>query len=103
MCSPAARLRIGIAALLFGLCLGVADAQAQNETWVGPGTEWTLNTNWSNDTLPTGIATFTDNMAPTGVFFFFSASIGEIDFTASAPAYTFAIQSPFEINGVGIV
>jgi outer membrane autotransporter protein len=79
-------------------------ASAQNATWAGPGAEWTTDANWSPMTAPTGVATFTNNGAPTSVTISNSTSIGEIVFSANAPGYFLDIvaNKTFLLNGVGI-
>jgi autotransporter-associated beta strand protein len=80
-------------------------AHAVDGTWQGPGNQWTTGTNWSSSPdVPDGTATFTNNAAPTSVTISSTASIGTIQFTAAAPAYSFAVNlALFEINGSGIV
>ena len=68
--------------------------------------EWTQGTNWSsNPDVPDTTATFTNNLAATSVTISNTTSIGTIQFTSGAPAYSFAVNlAPlFEINGQGIV
>src|SRR5262245_31484854 len=79
-------------------------AHAVDGTWQGPGNQWTTGANWSSTRdVPDGTATFT-NAAPTSVTIPNTASIGTIQFTAAAPAYSFAVNlALFEINGAGIV
>jgi len=64
-----------------------------------------LGTNWSSSpTVPDVTATFTNNGAATSVTISSPTSIGTIQFTAGAPAYSFAVNfTLFEINGSGIV
>jgi autotransporter-associated beta strand protein len=98
-------------ALLGGVWLGAVamlapdPAHATDGTWQGPGNQWTTGTNWSsNPDVPDGTATFTNNAAPASVTISTPASIGTIQFTAAAPAYSFAVNlALFEINGAGIV
>jgi autotransporter-associated beta strand protein len=104
---PAATRR----ALLGGVWLGALAmlapdaAHAVDGTWQGPGNQWTTGTNWSSSPdVPDGTATFTNNAAPTSVTISSTTSIGTIQFTAAAPAYSFAVNlALFEINGSGIV
>ena len=110
--TPAALSR---AALLGSVWLGAlamlapSPAHAVDGTWLGGGApvpnEWTQGNNWSsNPTVPDDIATFTNNGAPTSVTISSPTSIGTIQFTAGAPAYSFAVNfTLFEINGSGIV
>ena len=76
-------------------------AYAVDGTWTGAGAEWTTGANWSsNPTVPDGMATFTNNDAPTSVTISTTASIDSIQFVAGAPAYSFAIgnAATFTIN-----
>jgi autotransporter-associated beta strand protein/T5SS/PEP-CTERM-associated repeat protein len=108
--TPAALSR---AALLGSVWLGAlamlapSPSHAVDGTWTGPGAEWTVGTNWTStppNTVPDVIATFTNNGAPTSVTISSPTSIGTIQFTAGAPAYSFAVNfTLFEINGPGIV
>src|SRR6516165_6148289 len=71
-------------------------AHAVDGTWTGPGAEWTVGTNWTSvppNTVPDNTATFTNNSAPTSVTISNSASINTIEFTATAPAYSFTVQN----------
>jgi len=82
-------------------------AHAVDGTWTGPGAEWTVGTNWTSvppNTVPDNTATFTNNSAPTSVTISNSASINTIEFTATAPAYSFTVQNgaTFTITG-GII
>src|SRR5262249_48534720 len=111
---PAVRSR---AALLGSVWLGAlamltpSTAQALDGTWTArpPNPkEWTQGTNWSSTpNVPDGTATFTNNGAATSVTISGpgATSIGTIQFTAAAPAYSFVVNlAPlFEINGAGIV
>ena len=74
-------------------------------TWTGPGTSWNVGTNWSsNPTVPDEVATFTNNAAPTSLNVLGATTIGEILFTATAPAYSITVMiGLFTVNGVGIV
>jgi autotransporter-associated beta strand protein/T5SS/PEP-CTERM-associated repeat protein len=101
------------AALLASVCVGalaVVPATAQvSGTWTGGGApvtnEWTQGNNWSsNPNVPDTTATFTNNGAPTSVTISNTTSIGTIQFTSIAPAYSFTVNlALFEINGSGIV
>ncbi len=79
-------------------------ATAQNATWAGPGAEWTTDANWLPTTAPTGVATFTNNGAPTSVTISNSTSIGQIVFSTGAPMFEFNIEptTAFLLNGTGI-
>lgn len=94
-------------AILAGVTLGTDSASATDGTWAGPGSEWTTSTNWSsNPTVPDNTATFTNNSAPTSLTISnspFVTTINEMLFTATAPAYSYAVNSTFHITGTGIV
>ena len=89
--------------------LSPSSAQTIDGTWLGGGApvtnRWTQGNNWSsNPDVPDRTATFTNNGAPTSVTISSTTSIGTIQFTAAAPAYSFAVNlALFEINGSGIV
>ena len=70
-------------------------AHAVDGTWTGPGSEWTVGTNWSSTpTVPDNTATFTNNIgAPTSVTISNNAAINTIEFDAAAPAYSFTVQN----------
>jgi autotransporter-associated beta strand protein len=86
------------------MALGAGKAQAQNATWNGPGVEWTTATNWLPANIPLGVATFTNNGAPTSLTISNSTQLGEIVFNAGAPAYSFSIgaTTTFDVAGIGI-
>ncbi len=109
--APALRSR---AALLGSVWLGAlamlapSAAHAVDGTWTAPPPnpkEWTQGTNWSSSpTVPDNIATFRNNGAATSVTISSPTSIGTIQFTAGAPAYSFAVNfALFQIDGAGIV
>jgi autotransporter-associated beta strand protein len=109
--TPNARTR---AARLGGVSLGAlallvaGNAYAVDGTWTAPApgpAEWTTGTNWSSSPdVPDNTATFTINAAATSVTISNATSIGTIQFTSGAPAYSFAVNlALFEINGLGIV
>jgi autotransporter-associated beta strand protein/T5SS/PEP-CTERM-associated repeat protein len=89
--------------------LSPSSAQTIDGTWLGGGApvtnRWTQGNNWSsNPDVPDRTATFTNNGAPTSVTISSTTSIGTIQFTAAAPAYSFAVNlALFEINGSGVV
>src|SRR6516165_6944866 len=71
-------------------------AHAVDGTWTGPGAEWTVGTNWTSippNTVPDNTATFTNNSAPKSVTISSSTSINTIEFTATAPVYSFTVQN----------
>ncbi|HEX9327796.1 MAG TPA: hypothetical protein VF915_14825, partial [Reyranella sp.] len=87
-------------ALAGSVCFAMpTDVTAQDATWTGPGNEWTTSSNWTPAT-PTNTATFTNNGAPTTVNISGNASIGTMNFTAAAPAYSFNVTAgaTFAIN-----
>jgi fibronectin-binding autotransporter adhesin len=90
-----------LSTIWFALSL-IGSAHAQDATWTGPGNEWTTGTNW-NPGQPSGIATFTNNGAPTSVTISNTTSINTLNFTAAAPAYSFTIgnAATFTINDPG--
>ena len=97
-------LRLRVAALLAGTCLGATGAQAADGTWLAaPGTnEWTTGTNWSSSpAVPDGTATFGAS-STTSLNISNSMSIGTIQFDAGAPAYSFEI-GPAGVVDVNIV
>jgi fibronectin-binding autotransporter adhesin len=107
--APAARPALPRAVLLGGVWLGAfavlcpepARAQVVDGTWTGPGAEWTTDTNWSSSpTVPNNTASFTDNGAPTSVTISGPATINTMEFTATAPAYSFTVQNgaTFTVN-----
>ena len=80
---------------------GAGPARAVDGTWVGAGSEWTTGSNWSSaPVVPDGTATFTNNGAPTAVTISNSTSIGTMEFTTAAPAYSFTVtnSASFAIN-----
>jgi autotransporter-associated beta strand protein/T5SS/PEP-CTERM-associated repeat protein len=92
---------LAVAALVLAVLVS-GTAYAVDATWIGVGSEWTTGTNWSSSpTVPNGIATFTNNNAPTAVTISGTTSITTLKFTAAAPAYSFAIgnAATFTING----
>src|SRR5580698_7753389 len=104
--------RVGstLAVLLAGTCFAALSAQAQDATWAGTTSgEWTLANNWSPSSVPSGTATFTNNNALTSVTISNSTSIGELEFDANAPAYSFEVNNAglnnptFTINNAGVV
>jgi autotransporter-associated beta strand protein/T5SS/PEP-CTERM-associated repeat protein len=105
-----AGLRATLLASVWVGALGMSvPATAQvSGTWTAPlpnPQEWTQGTNWSsNPDVPDTTATFTNNLAATSVTISSTRSIGTIQFTFGAPAYSFAVNlALFEINGLGIV
>jgi autotransporter-associated beta strand protein len=102
-CRIAAQLAVLALAALASALPGAA--RAQDATWTGAtSNDWFTGSNWSTGTVPTGVATFTGNGAPTTVNLFGNGSIATIRFDALAPAYSF-FNGGFNggIGGVGIV
>jgi hypothetical protein len=102
-----AGLRATLLASVWVGALGMSvPATAQvSGTWTAPlpnPQEWTQGTNWSsNPDVPDTTATFTNNSAATSVTISSTTSIGTIQFTSLAPAYSFAVNlALFEINGL---
>jgi outer membrane autotransporter protein len=90
--------------LLGGIAMAGHAAHAIDGVWTGPGAEWTTGTNWSSTpTVPDNTATFTNNGAPTSVTLSNGASINTMQFTAAAPAYTFALSNANLLINGGIV
>ena len=108
LCSPVVCGRVGVALRCVAWSAGVAivasgagSARAVDGTWVGAGSEWTTGSNWSSaPAVPDGTATFTNNGAPTAVMISNSTSIGTMEFTTAAPAYSFTVTNgaSFAIN-----
>jgi autotransporter-associated beta strand protein/T5SS/PEP-CTERM-associated repeat protein len=98
------------AALLGSVCFSAVAilvpnaTHAQDATWVGATSDWNTPLNWTPAIVPLNTATFSNtgvtNVSISGP----ATSIGTIQFTAAAPAYSFAVNfTLFEINGSGIV
>ena len=77
-------------------------ATATGWRYGGDPNEWVENNNWNPATIPSGTATFT----ATGVTSVANdngvVTIGAIDFTVGAQAYTFSIDNAFIVNGAGV-
>ena len=102
-------LRLRVAALLAGTCLGATGAQAVDGTWLAaPATnEWTTGTNWSSSpAVPDGTAIF-GTSSTTSLNISGNTSIGTIQLDTGAPAYSFDIgpSGGVDVNivGAGIV
>lgn len=97
-------VRHSLATLLATTALGVVAAHAVDGTWTGGSSDWTDPANWSSSpSVPDVTATFTNTGSTAvdnnnGV-----VSIGTIQFTNTAQAYTFTIGNPFIVNGTGII
>jgi autotransporter-associated beta strand protein len=84
--------------------LGPNASRAQDATWNGSiSGDWNTNGNWSPASVPAGTATF--GAAPTNsLTFSASATIGTMQFSAGATAYSFDLSGRFlTIDGSGIV
>jgi outer membrane autotransporter protein len=91
-----------------GLWFGAPAAHAQDASWVGGNAgdphEWVEPANWTPATVPGGTATFgavanTTSVANDAG----TVSVGTINFTATALAYTFSIDNAFAVNATGVV
>jgi hypothetical protein len=68
-------------------------AFAQDATWTGNatgpfGSDWSTGGNWSSDTVPTGIATFSGSAATTVIDISSPISVNQIFFASTAGSYT---------------
>lgn len=103
-CGLRSVVRHSLATLLATTALGIVAAHAVDGTWTGGSTDWTDPTNWSsNPSVPDETATFTNTGSTAvdnnnGV-----VSIGTIQFSNAAQAYTFTIGNPFIVNATGII
>jgi hypothetical protein len=99
--------RLSLAVLLATTALGAAGAHAQDATWVGGNggdpSEWVENNNWTPAAVPSGTATFTNTGVATVANDNGIVTIGTIQFSSNAQAYTINADNPFIINGTGIV
>jgi outer membrane autotransporter protein len=97
------------AGLMAGVCLGAAAAaHAEDATWSAapPNNNWNDGANWTSippHAVPDGTASFGESTQKSIVFSSNSTSIGSINFSATAPFYTFAITGgqAFVVNGTG--
>jgi uncharacterized protein with beta-barrel porin domain len=98
--------RYALAVLLATTALGVVSAHAQDATWVGGNAgdpnEWVEPNNWTPTTIPVGIATFTNTGVTTVANDNGVVTVGALQFSVNAQAYTFNIDNPFIVNGTGI-
>ncbi len=95
--------------LLAGVCLGTVASHAQDATWLSnPGSgDWNTDVNWQPATAPTGIATFGASDKTAITFSSPSTTVGTLQFSAGAPAYSFSVIASFsssilKIPGTGI-
>ncbi|MGW1421195.1 autotransporter domain-containing protein [Bradyrhizobium manausense] len=98
-------MRHSLATLLATTALGVVAAHAVDATWTGTfSNEWTDAPNWtSNPSVPDGTATFSNTGANAIVNFGGIVTIGTMQFTNTAQAYSFTLFNPFIINAAGVV
>jgi uncharacterized protein with beta-barrel porin domain len=101
----ALKRRVASAALAAALGVAATAAHAQDAQWVGGGAptanEWLQDNNWNPATTPTGTATF-DTSTTTAVSVGGFATIGAVDFTATASTYTITTTDVFVVNGAGV-
>ena len=106
LCAPIerARWRLMSGVAMGGIAMAGHAAHAVDGVWTGPGAEWTTGANWSSTpTVPDNTATFTNNGAPASVTLSNNASINTLQFSAAAPAYTFALSNANLLINGGIV
>ena len=105
-------LRQVLAILLAGVCLGAVAvaAHATDATWSAapPNNNWNDGANWTSippHTVPDGTASFGESTQKSIVFSSNFTSIGSMNFSATAPLYTFAIAGGqgFVVVGTGTV
>lgn len=96
-------IRHALATLLATTALGVVAAHAVDATWIGTTNEWTDAPNWSsNPSVPDGTATFTNTGANAITNFGGIVTIGTLQFTNTAQAYSFTLSNPFIVSAAGI-
>jgi uncharacterized protein with beta-barrel porin domain len=85
--------------------LTALSAEAQDATWTGAtSNDWYTGSNWSTGSVPTGVATFTNNGAPTNVSIVGNGSIDTVRFTSLAPAYSLTgVGFNMGIRGAGFL
>ena len=99
------------AGLMAGVCLGAAAAaHAEDATWSAapPNNNWNDGANWTSippHTVPDGTASFGESTQKSIVFSSNFTSIGNLNFSATAPAYTYTIVAGqgFVVLGTGTV
>lgn len=99
-------VRHSLATLLATTALGVVAAHAAvDANWTGTfSNDWTDAANWSsNPSVPDGTATFANTATTTINNFNGIVTIGTLQFTSIAPAYSFTLFNPFIINAAGII
>jgi fibronectin-binding autotransporter adhesin len=99
-------LRTIRAGLMAGVCLGTVNAHAGDATWAvdAPNNNWNDGANWTSSpphAVPDGTASFGASSKRSIVFSSNFTAIGNINFGATAPLYTFAIAAGqgFVVNG----
>ncbi len=99
-------LRTIRAGLMAGVCLGTVNAHAGDATWAvdAPNNNWNDGANWTSSpphAVPDGTASFGASSKRSIVFSSNFTAIGNINFSATAPLYTFAIAAGqgFVVNG----
>lgn len=101
--SPVRGLLRRCVGILLAAGLLAGPAGAQNATWDGTAGngDWNNPDNWSAG-VPTGTATFTG--ADPTIVFSFDSTIGQMQFTAGAPAYSFDLSGQtLQVTGAGIL
>jgi fibronectin-binding autotransporter adhesin len=103
-------LRTIRAGLMAGVCLGTVNAHATDAIWspTADNNNWNDGVNWVSNpphTVPDGTATFGASGKTSIVFSSNFTAIDNINFSATAPLYTFAIAAGqgFVVNGTGTV
>jgi len=104
-------LRTIRAGLMAGVCLGAAAAaHAGDATWSAapPNNNWNDGANWTSippHAVPDGTASFGESTQRSIVFSSNFTSIGNLNFSATAPAYTYTIVAGqgFVVIGTGTV
>jgi fibronectin-binding autotransporter adhesin len=91
-------LRTIRAGLMAGVCLGTVNAHATDAIWspTADNNNWNDGVNWVSNpphTVPDGTATFGASGKTSIVFSSNFTAIDNINFSATAPLYTFAIAA----------
>lgn len=95
-------VRHSLASLLATTALGVVAAHAVDATWNGVSSDWADPANW-NTGVPDGTATFANTGATSIDNFNGIVTIGTLQFTNTAQAYSVTLFNPFIINAAGII
>ncbi len=103
-------LRTIRAGLMAGVCLGTAAAHAGDATWAvdAPNNNWNDGANWTSippHAVPDGTASFGASSKTSIVFSSNFTAIDNMNFSATAPAYTYTIVAGqgFVVIGTGTV